>query len=252
MSTVFYTIADENNLEWAQGLERSFKRFHPDIDFKIYGPEYVKESLDQDKDFFYKATPWIARDLLDQYSLAVKVDADSVVCAPLDRIINDTSYEIGSVRNYNQVDAAKFGVVSVWNIPAEQYVNCGLVAMRSKEFVEHWWTLCNTPFFHQYQYREQDLLNILFFYGNYRTACFDNEDEFYGLSSKQFWLGLDKEDEGIKLNIINQAGDLVKKMDIKVIHWAEGNTPQKMNFDMRFKPEVAKYLKQLTNYAKKA
>lgn len=250
---VFFTIADENNLKWAKGLKRSFKHFHPDVDFHIYGPDYVADALKQDPDFFYKATPWIARDELKKYALAVKVDADSAVCATLDRIIDDESYQIGAVNNYNEYDAERFGLVNVWDIPPQLYVNCGLVAMRDRDFVEHWWTLCNRPNFKNYRYREQDLLNIMLQYGDYQWVNFDSDgDSLYSLASKTYWQGLEVDDKGdIVLPIIDgNTKEKVQEIKIRVIHWAEGNTPHKMNFGLRFPQKVADRLNTLTQYEK--
>lgn len=247
---VFFTIADEKNISWAKGLERSFKKFHPDIDFKIYGPEYVAESLKQDADFFYKATPWIARDLITEYELVVKIDADSVVCGELDHIINDPMYEVGCVLNFNNRDSKQFGRVEVFNIIAERYMNCGLVAMTSKRFIDHWWSLCNSPVFHAFRYREQDLLNIIYYYGNYRVTCFDDDGKtLNGLANKDYWHGMEMIDGVLKLPVFDKPnGKIMKTVDIKVIHWAGGNTPGKMNFDLRFSSVVSDYLKKLTQY----
>ena len=101
-SEIVFTIADERNLDYAKGLEASFKKFHPDKEFRIYGPEQLKEIRHHEiPDFFYKATPFIAKDLIREYDLVVKIDADSVVTYELDNIFNDSSNDFAAVLNNN-------------------------------------------------------------------------------------------------------------------------------------------------------
>ena len=45
MKTVFFTVADDQHLKWAENLKTSFHKFHPDIEFKIYSGKYVKKWL---------------------------------------------------------------------------------------------------------------------------------------------------------------------------------------------------------------
>ena len=157
MKTIFFTVADNNNLPYAKKLENSLKRWHADIPLKIYGQKEMDEIKDPYK--FYRATPMFGRVLLEDYDLVIKIDADSVVTGDLNHIIEDESYDIGCVLNNNNLDPH----VAIQGIPPSHYLNCGFVAMRSKKFVENWWDNCNKSFFGAYPYREQDLLNILYY-----------------------------------------------------------------------------------------
>ena len=230
---IVFTVADERNMPYAMLLQKSFKHFHSNVEFRIYPPANIP-------DFFYLATPFIAKDLIKEYSLVVKIDADSVITGPLDEVFNDTSYDLGVVLNNNRLEPP----VTCLNIPPQMYANCGFVAMRKREVVDHWWSLCNRYFFKQFQYREQDLLNIIINYGFYNTMCFDNGSNWYGLVSKSEWGRFEV-----------KAGKLVCPSDEKynqtqktvcAIHAAGGNVPNKWNWYKQFKPEVVNYLKNIT------
>ena len=245
---IFYTIADENNLPYAKGLEASFKKFHKNIPFKIYGPEYCAKAKEEDNDFFYKATPWIARELLEEYELVVKMDADSVVCGNLDHIIKDETYGVGVVSNYSKSDLQLYGAVAVWDIKPEEYFNCGLVAMRDKNFVNNWFRLCQSDRFRNYRYREQDLLNILCHYGDYKVKLLDNSELLNGLLGKDLWHASELENKNIVVKFRADDGAEVAQRTIKVIHWGGGNASNKMAFETKFTTEVAEYLRELTKY----
>lgn len=236
---VFFTIADKNNIEYANKMAKSLKKFHPDIPLKIYDQKELDSINDQHK--FYRATPLFARELIKEYGLVVKIDADSIVTGDLSNVLIDEGYDIGCVYNNNRVDPP----ISIYDIPPKYYVNCGFVAMRSEEAIEHWWKLCQKPFFFMHKYREQDMLNILYHFGNYRTKMLDDGNDWYGLISKGEWLNLKRVDSHLVLPPTN--GYPKETKTIKVLHVAGGNVPNKMNFHIRFKEDIAKYLEELTN-----
>lgn len=248
--TVIFTICDKNNEKWAKGLENSLRKFHfkKEVDFKIYGPEFCEAALKEDQHFWYKATPWIASQLMDEYETVIKIDSDSLVTGNLDHILKQTEYEVGVVLNFNHIDARSYGMYTVWDIKAEEYFNCGLVAMRSKRFVNQWFKLCQSPHFVNYRMREQDLLNILCWYGDYRVRLFDDKETFNGLASKDFWPGAELVDDQLIVKFVDGEGKEVAKKRIAVIHWGGGKDAQKMNFETKFTPEVVKWLKTLAKY----
>jgi hypothetical protein len=100
--------------------------------------------------------------------------------------------------------------------------------------------------FDKYQFREQDLLNILVFYGDYKVKFLDASDKFHGLASKGYWPMIKM--KGDKLILPTNAewptdGD----KEICVLHWAGGNMPNKMNYRLHFKPDVVKRLDYLVS-----
>lgn len=246
---IAFTLAgDPVNLGYADKMIKSFHHFHPDIEVKIYGE---KEKLESgDGGFYYKATPLFGRLLLEKYDLAIKIDADSIITGSLEHIFEDETYDVGCVLNWNRVDQSKYPFpLTVWDIPIQDYMNCGFVAMRSMEFVEHWWKLASMPGLNRYRFAEQDLLNIVYHYGNYNVKCFDHSSIWHGLVSKGEWHNFKLIDNKLILPPTKQPdGNLYPSeiKEIKIIHWAGGNVPNKMNFNMGFSPEVGQFLKDLT------
>lgn len=246
MKICAYTIADNNNLKYLEMMKNSLRKFHSEEELpliEVIGTA-LTGALERDKDFFYRATPVIASQLMNDYDIVIKIDADSVITGSLNEAWEGEDWDVKLVLNSNPRENKTYPV-SVWDLhPIYEYVNCGFVSMKSKEFVEHWHKLCYTQHFFSYQMREQDLLNILVHYGNYKTQLLDNGDSFWGLASKQYWPDIKLKDKELVLPQNDEWNKIDKK--IKVIHFAGGNTPNKMNFNTKFQPEVATYLKELT------
>jgi hypothetical protein len=233
--TCFFTIADSNNLKYYEMLKASLKKFHPDIPLILIGDKEIAKY--KDPMFFYRATPIVARELLKTYETVIKIDADSIVTGKLDEAI-DGVFDVGVVNNSNPIEMVKYPV-TVWDI----HVNCGFVVMKNKAFVDHWLNLCMGYHFNGYQMREQDLLNIIVFYGNYDVKFLDQGDSYWGLASKGFW-------QNIKLIgkdlVLPKAQWPDKDKIIRIIHWAGGNTdPQKMNYRLYFQRDVQERLREL-------
>ena len=113
---------------------------------------------------------------------------------------------------------------------------------KSKKFVNHWKNLCMSPHFNFYQYREQDLLNIMVYYGDWQTRFLDAGKNWHGLISKGFWPSCVIKDEELVLPKNEEWGNEDKV--IKVIHFAGGNV-NKGNYKLLFKPEVVSWLNKL-------
>lgn len=246
MKTVFFTVADKNHKAWAVNLEKSFKKFHPDIEFKIYSDEYVDKALKQDPQFFYKQKPWVMRELIKDYDLVVGMDADSIVTGSLDYILTG-EYGVGVVNNFSNLDSKIYGAIGVFNIHPQAYINCGLVATTDKDFVSHWWEMCSRrDVFESLRYREQDLLNIITTYGMYNVVNFDRfGGGFYGLSGKDLWHEATMKKGELVVEFTDDTGKVVLTRPIKVIHVGGGFNPNKMSLDKYFNDEVNKYIKSL-------
>lgn len=240
---VAFTIADENNLKYAKMLENSLRKFHSpeELPLDIIGPDRIKAT--KDPAFFYRATPKIAKDLIKEYETVIKLDADQIICGELSSIWKG-DFDVAVVNNSNPREMKKL-VVKVWDIHPLAYVNCGLVVMKSKRFINHWWSLCRSDHFNSYQYREQDLLNIMVFYGDYRVGFLDAGKEWHGLISKGYWPTCELRGENIVLPK-NDEWPTDEDKILKVVHFAGGNVPNKMNYRIRFKPKVVERLDWLT------
>ncbi len=238
----FFTIADNNNLRYCEMMKKSLEKFHPDIPLILFGQNQIALAGATDPQLFYRATPFFARRLLNEYKTVIKLDADQVVCGSLEHLWKGADYDLGCVLNGNPTEPP----YTVWDIHPAEYMNCGLVAVRNLELVDHWWRLCEGPHFNTYQFREQDLMNIIYHYGNYKVKCFDHSDNWHGLVSKGYWQYIELRGNEFVLPKGDRDWPMDKDKTIRVIHWAGGNEPNKMNFNIRFQPEVAKKLEWLT------
>ncbi len=243
---VVFTIADANNMKYYERMKNSLRKFHSEEELPLLLWNQAKIESYNDPAFFYRATPIIARQLLKDYDLVLKIDADSIITGDLNHIINDTSYDLAAPLNWNRYDPQVFGQVSVVDVPPTMYLNCGLVAMRNRELVEKWFRLCHSQHFGAYQYREQDLLNIIAFYFDWKVKNLDAEDTWNGLISKGEMMRFELKDGKL---IVPAAKDHFpdKDMVVKVIHLAGGNTiGDKMDFlNTHTKPEILAYLQDL-------
>lgn len=250
----FFTIADKNNERYAQMLTNSFRKFHKDIDLLTIKGEELEAHLKEDPQFYYRATPIVAKKLIKEYDLVVKIDADSIVCDDLSYIWETKDYDIGTVMNWNRKDPALYGYVQGWGILPAEYFNCGLVAMRNPKFIHDWRMLCFTQQFYRLQYKEQDLLNAMIYYGNWNVRCFDhldpvaNMNSWWGLISKGEWMRTEVKDNHII--VPKGLGDTPfppKDIQINVIHWAGGSGSSKMNYKTAFPEDVIKRIDYLVS-----
>jgi hypothetical protein len=250
-----FSIADEKNKPFAIMMENSLRKFHPDIDYHLIEGDELKDYLKLDPHFFYRATPIIAERYIKDYDLVLKLDADQIITGDLSYIFNTKDYDVGTVLNWNRIDPQQYGYVQGWGILPPEYVNCGLVAMRSERFVHHWKVLCETEQFNRLQYKEQDLLNILVFYGNYNVRCFDLGDKpanyfsWHGLVSKGEWnRAIFKNNEIIVPKGEGERPFPDKDITLKVLHWGGGNNnPEKMQYRTRFNEDIVTRLDYLVN-----
>ncbi len=238
-----FTISDKNNLKYFKMFENSLRKFHDqkELPLVLIGPEDLKKRL-TDKDFFYRATPVIAKEFIDKYDYVIKFDCDQIVTGNLSHLW-EGEFDVAVVNNSNPREMKSYPV-SVWNINPLAYVNCGLVVMRSEEFVKHWYDQCFQPHFFNYQFREQDLLNILVQYGNYNVRKLDEGNSYWGLASKQYWPEIQLKEDKLILYKSEEWPD--KDKEIKILHWGGGNSPDKLNYNIRFKPDVIERLDFLT------
>ena len=233
---IAFTVADEANEKFYKNLKKSWEKFHPDIELKRY------KNRPNDPHFFYRATPIIAKELMAKYDTVVKIDADSIVTTDLSHTWKG-DFDVAVVQNANPREMDKVEV-NVWTIHPLQYVNAGYVVMKSKEFVTHWHAQCHLPHFNAYQYKEQDLLNIIVFYGNYTISFLDASDKFHGLASKGYEPHMIvKKDKLILPKMDEWASDGDK--EICIIHFAGGNDPQKGNYKTMFSPEATKFIDKI-------
>lgn len=229
MRKVVAVPSDTNHEEEFQKFVKSLRKFHSEEELPIIRFDGAKE-LPLDPHFFYRATPIIAKKLIDEYDLVIKMDSDQIVCGDLSYLWSDDSFDVGVVMNDPNYP------IPLWDIsPGSRYYNNGLVVLRSKEFVDHWLRLCMSPHFGNYQFREQDLLNILCSdYHNYKVKWLEEKD-FYGEQAKPYWVQARVEGDKI----------MIGPAELKVIHFGGGNIPNKGNYRILFQKEVSDHITKL-------
>jgi hypothetical protein len=246
-----FSIADKNNMKYYERMQNSLRKFHTAEELPLLLWEEAKIQSYNDPAFFYRATPIIARQLLKDYDLVIKLDADQIITGDLNHIIDDPSYDVACPLNWNRVDPQVYGPVGVIDVPPVMYLNCGLVAMRNREFVEKWFRLCHSVHFNAFQYKEQDLLNIMAFYFDWKVKNLDAQDTWNGLISKGEMMRFELKNNGQpnSVLVVPPAADHFpdKEMIVKVIHLAGGNNAgDKFDYlNTHTKPEILAYLQGL-------
>lgn len=248
------TRADKNNLKYYEMMKNSLRKFHgPDeVELLLWDEEKIKTY--NDPNWFYRASPTILKECIEKYEMCVALDSDQIIMGKLDHIFNG-DFDIGTVLNINRVDPPKYGLVQFQGIPPSDYFNNGLVAIRNtpkgKEFINEWHRLCHSKYFDRFQFREQDILNILAHYGNYKVKCLDYYDKpnniycWFGLVAKGETMNayLDKDN-----NVIVPVGKdnyPDHEMTLKVWHTAGGAQEKKVNFRIQFKESLVDYINWL-------
>lgn len=262
---VFFTVAlDEPHALEAQKMVKSLRRFHPTEDLVVFDKGSfdrmggVIGDNDPIRNDLLRLTPFFARTLIKDYETVIRLDADQVILGDLNYLI-DSEYDVGTVLNINRVDPSQYQTVQFQGIAPNEYYNCGLVAMRSETFINHWYNLCKSKYFPRLRYGEQDVLNILTHYCGYRTRCFDHYDD----KGKYYaWHGLVAKGEGMRMKMQFSKGkwNVVLPPDknnypdrqllIKAYHWAGGGFEKRWNYRVHFSDEVIHYIDWLLSDSK--
>lgn len=224
---IAFCPADNKNEQFYQQLVKSLRKFHSEEEL----PLLRFDNPGADLRFWYQATPIIAKELLKEYKTVIKLDADQIICGDISRIWDESDYfDVGVVMNDPSYP------IRLWDIsPGSRYYNNGLVVIRSREFVEHWHRLCMSRHFDNYQFREQDLLNILCSdYFNYKVKWLEEKD-FYGEQAKPY----------LTKSYLKDGKIFIGDAQLKVWHAGGGNVPNKGNFRIRFPKDVSDFIETL-------
>lgn len=244
---VAFSIADNNNLKYYEMMKNSLRKFHTEEELPLilFGQNEI--ALTNDRDIFYRATPIFLNSLIDEYETVIKLDADQIITGNLSHIWED-DFDVAVVHNSNPLEKTNMEV-RVWDIPPEAYVNNGMVVVKSRDFVRHWYKLAYSPHFFSYQMREQDLLNILVYYGNYRVKFLDLSNKWHGLVWKGYESMVKLENGKLILpqNAKNQPIPWPPDGDKELCAWhvAGGQTPNKLNYRIKFTKEVSDWIDKL-------
>jgi len=239
----------------ADKLVRSFKHFHPDIPFFVFGTN----ELNQLNAKYGGQLTWdimhpiVTKAVMDMgYELVAHTDADSIVTGEICRWLQDA--EVFTVRNNNDKGWASKDnnpPITVNGCSADEYMNAGFVASSSKKFIEEWINRNLTELrIRHFPYQEQDILNLILQEGKYKTVCLDdkNVDRHFGIScldgKEGYW-------DNLKNLYMKQVGEethlIYNNKTINLIHQAGGHSLPKLVLDDLFSPRVSEYLKKITS-----
>ena len=207
----------------------SFKKFHQDIPLIYYGQRDI-DIAKQNGYSMGQLAPYFGSILSKHYRTVVSIESDNIVCARTDEIIQG-DYDVAvAMNNYKGQLGYKLHDVS-----ADDYINTGIIASTRKDFWDLW-KKNNIKHSKNYNFVEQDVVNMTLAYNDFYIKYLDKKDLFYCSSIRKVW---------DKLELKNQElwcdGRLVK-----VIHWAGGG---KHKFDWKergFSKEVCDYFDYLT------
>jgi hypothetical protein len=232
MKKIMFTPADNNHLEEFKKFENSLRKFHSEEEL----PLIRVDNTTKDPHFWYRAKPVIAKDLIDEYEIVIGADCDQIILAPLNEIW-EGNFDVAVVNNDPSWP------IQVWDMTHPFIVNNGLVVLKSKEFINHWYRLCMSEHFLHYQYREQDFLTMLCSdYFSYNVRWLDRGPKAYGEVAKPLWAQFRMNDNKVML------GD----KQLCVIHFGGGaEDPSKGNYKIRFSEDVVKYIESLINANKR-
>jgi len=260
---VVFCIATKNHLPYATTMIKSLRKFHDwpivlvtdEIDTDKLPKDVIVRDITPylaDKMFFYRATPIIAETLLDEYECVLKIDSDSLILGDLSLIVETKDYDVATVINWNRFDEKFYPLVQGWGIFPAEYFNCGFVAMRSKKFAHEWRMSCYTNQFDRLQFKEQDLLNAMCYFGNWNVRCLDignpelELNSFWGIIGKGEWnRAIVKDGKIIVPKGFGNTPFPPTDIEIKVAHLGGGSEAKKDNWNAFFSPEAMARIQEI-------
>lgn len=229
----------------AEKLVKSARYFHPDIPFHVLGTEDMNALGGHNS---FSMAPVINK-FIDEYEWVVRLDADSMMSGPLDELLHEIAHngtaDIISVRNNN--NKGKAGAdepISQPGAGTEHYLNAGLIATRSKDFLTDWMEH-NFYYGEMLPFAEQSTFNALA--QKYKTLIIDAPatDVHYGVSGLY---GSGEEGQShwdSWKDIMVIKGELfLRDKKVKVIHHAGGFSPNKLGLYM-FNEQTRKRLEEI-------
>ena len=245
MKRAYFTIADANNLKYYELLKNSLSKFTSDLLILIDEPKIKQLG---DPNFFYRATPIIAKALFKDYDAVCKLDCDMVILGDLSHIW-DGEYDVAVTYNSNPKDDKNYPI-RLLDIHPFSYINAGFMVLKSKIFTENWLKLCMSEHFGNFQFREQDMVNLLVYFfsenfgGPYKIKFLDEGPKWHNMRSKGYTPLVKLIDNKVILPKNNEWPTDEDKQLI-AYHWGGGNNPDKMKFRLIFPPEIVKYIDSL-------
>ena len=234
----FYTIG-------ADKLLKSAKHFHPEIPFYVFNSEQIQTIFDSHENFNWTTIhPAISIQLIDEYDMVVHLDADCIITGKLDELLDEDNlnYDIIGVRNNNHFKKAGKDSAIFEKYSWDTYLNCGLVGVTNKSFLEKWIDY-NLSFGNMLSFQEQSVLNRMVHEEDWKHRMLDPVDGnvYYGLSNA--WGERTHWDSWKEIKIVNDELILDNKV-VKILHQAGGSAKNKLQPNM-FNQETLSYFNKI-------
>ena len=250
MTTCFYTVCDtllqqglpnSRNLDF-QGFVNSFKRFHPEIELKIFNQHDMAEHGVN----YYNSKPTFGRILSEQYDLVVNLDADHYIMARLDEIL-DGGYDVACPANFNQTDnlvgiKVSSGITGEankeWLVNEVEFLQGGLIASPNKDFWRHY-EYATQQHYKKFHCFENDILNLVAYLYPYKVKVLDGHCD-YRNPEHNCWYGcsiINKEPNAY----IQDGKVMLEGKQIKCYHFGHGSA--KRTYTDIFSPDVSEFIK---------
>jgi hypothetical protein len=220
----FYTWASDVFLSMAQDLERSVKKFYPDIPFYIY-------KINGNDTFPYKGKIYeYIKEVLDKHKNTVHINADSVMCSECPELFSDIDFALPRNNVPNTI------------LPHEYYyLNNGLFVINNKDILRE--IIEQTSLFVDGTVSpglsDQNVYNRIFYSGKYKTQVLSYPDKSYGIEELDQYPNVYLKDKDIyagdkKVCILHFAGEEWKNYEKGV-----------MNYDRLLNKDVRERIKEL-------
>jgi len=237
MKTAFFTLASDDYYYpvGTHVLINTFKRFHPDIDLIVFRQDMIDKVFAEKNINFYMAKPTFAKLLTKKYDRVVNIDADTIILARLDEVL-DQDYEVGTVTNFNDYENATLS-----DIKEEDYLQAGLVASTNKKFWDIWEEANKEAM--KYLRQENDVMNMIWYKHpevmKMKKVVFDKKKNYLGCKS------LGREGEFY----LEKKRVMCRGEQVKAYHHAKGRPalPKLVVEEMGFPYDVATYMRYLAS-----
>src|SRR3990167_2119309 len=219
----FFTHSSDHYWKYCQKMVNSFKKFHDEEMVVFRGGDW------QDGNSYGQLGSRVDDDRV------MRIDADCIIC---DKLEVDGDYEIGGVLNFtdNFLDDNNLRDQSIIaGIKYKDYITAGVIVGNRRFWKEY--SDKSDKFALRLPLWENDVLNLIYYYGDFKTKILDNDNETWGNKTIENYHDLYLEGDKIKF----------RGKTVKILHWAGGSGVKKLNYrDYNAPEEVCKRLDYLT------
>ena len=251
MKILYYTVAlDQKYMDTTVRLmANSFAKFHKEKLAVLTAQDVAKAYPTPSYNHTFRVTPLTLMGLIENYDCVVRLDADQVIMGNLNHV-TEGDFDVAVVQNSSPRDWTNHFLMTgqrlaVYDVDPLDYVNCGFVVVKSKRFVKHWFGLSNSPYFEQYPFREQDILNLLVNYFPYKVKYLDRQPDnrWHGLIAKGYTPTAKLENGKV---VIPKDGEWVKEdKHLVCYHYAGGESVAKGKYRLLFPDDVSDHIANL-------